>query len=527
MSLTRKYNYELLLFLLLIAAHLIPVWSFKYFLTNDGPAHLYNAYILKSIGGNTLFSDFFYLNANLEPNYLGHSILAGLMYIFPPFIAEKILLSLYIIGLPLSFRLLVKRVNANAGFISFLVFPFVYSVVLQYGFYNFCISLCLYFLLAAYWLKHKEQLDIKRFAVLLLLFTLLYFSHPVSYLLGAMTLGLLILEDTFLKPPRPGTTRTRFFIYHSVFVLLAFLPSLALLFMYFQDKGTGTSLPVTDHLGQVVSLLRLDAISFMGYAEKSYRIIIGIILLALTSVALIHYTIRRNNSFIAFIVIAFVLVIIYIFFPDGISGGTILKPRIGLYFFLILMVWIASRDINYPVLYRRIILSCIVLVSALLLVFRYGQYRTVQSGLDEYLSVTDKIREGSILLPVQLTHVKKMPDGKEFHSYIDVFTHCSNYISIERNLVDLENYEAYTGYFPLIWKPAAHPSSLISCTDTLPCRVNIPDYEQQVNRKVDYVLTWGTGEGTGNDIHLKQQLDSLYRLTYTSPNNLLMLYERK
>ena len=48
-----------------------------------------------------------------------------------------------------------------------------------------------------------------------------------------------------------------------------------------------------------------------------------------------------------------------------------------------------------------------------------------------------------------------MPNGKTYDSYINPFPHAAGYLSVERHLFNFENYEAQTGYFPLVWRPGA------------------------------------------------------------------------
>jgi hypothetical protein len=48
-------NYDTLLCLALILVHLIPIWAFTYFPTQDGPAHLNNATILREYHDRPVF----------------------------------------------------------------------------------------------------------------------------------------------------------------------------------------------------------------------------------------------------------------------------------------------------------------------------------------------------------------------------------------------------------------------------------------------------------------------------------------
>lgn len=102
-------------FWLLLLVHLVPVWASHYFLTADGPAHLYNAALLKAMLVEPASSahQLLALNLNPEPNYLSHLLLAGLLTVLPPWLAEKVILTACVAGLPLALRYIIKGKSAS------------------------------------------------------------------------------------------------------------------------------------------------------------------------------------------------------------------------------------------------------------------------------------------------------------------------------------------------------------------------------------------------------------------------------
>ena len=84
----RVYKY---LFLFLLVAHLAPIWFFRYFPSQDGMVHVYNAYILKPYQNPALYKmrEIFQLNWTIFPNWVSHLLMAGSMFVVPPLIAEK------------------------------------------------------------------------------------------------------------------------------------------------------------------------------------------------------------------------------------------------------------------------------------------------------------------------------------------------------------------------------------------------------------------------------------------------------
>src|SRR5262249_47034629 len=142
--------------------------------------HLENARILTLLGRSDLpvFREYFAVNARPTPNWLGHLILAGLMTVFSPFVAEKILVSCYIVATPFAVR--------YAGGVAVLRFSLLYTCLLHYGFYNFCLSIPLFFCCIGWWRSPAARPP----APLALILILLYGCHVVSWGLALVALAL-------------------------------------------------------------------------------------------------------------------------------------------------------------------------------------------------------------------------------------------------------------------------------------------------------------------------------------------------
>ncbi len=111
-NLFRKNNtiqWESYFFWVVVLFTLLPVLTTKYFITLDGPSHLYNANLIKELllGKNQLIKDLFQFNPIPVPNWSGHFIMAFFCWLFPAFIAEKLLLVIYLVFTPLFFRRIV------------------------------------------------------------------------------------------------------------------------------------------------------------------------------------------------------------------------------------------------------------------------------------------------------------------------------------------------------------------------------------------------------------------------------------
>ncbi len=144
-------RYTPLLLALVIIIHLIPLWAFTYFPSQDGAAHLNIANVIRKYSALDLpvFREYYVLNKHFEPNWDTYVILVSLMSIVPPLVAEKILLSSYVILLPLSTFYALRAIRPTAGLLTLVVSPFIHNRLLHMGFYNFSYSLPMFFLFLA------------------------------------------------------------------------------------------------------------------------------------------------------------------------------------------------------------------------------------------------------------------------------------------------------------------------------------------------------------------------------------------
>ena len=77
-------SFEKLLFVLLLLIHLVPIWKYDYFPSQDGPSHLNNANIIRNYyrGDFGVFREYYKLAHRFGVNWTTHLALAGLMSVF-------------------------------------------------------------------------------------------------------------------------------------------------------------------------------------------------------------------------------------------------------------------------------------------------------------------------------------------------------------------------------------------------------------------------------------------------------------
>src|SRR5206468_2378303 len=92
----------------------------------------------------------------------------------------------------------------------------------------------------------------------------------------------------------------------------------------------------------------------------------------------------------------------------------------------------------------------------------------------------------------------RLTAGRLGEAKVGAFRHAAAYLTLRGNVVELENYEANTTYFPVRYRPELNPFDHLG-------RENAPDrglqaeppdisdiraYERRTGRRVDYVLLW-------------------------------------
>ena len=512
-------SWENRLFWLLLAAHLLPLWSHRYFLTADGPAHLYNAWLLKAmlLRPSSAAHQLLAFNINPEPNYLSHMLLGGLLTVLPPWLADKLVLTLYVAGLPLALRYLLRALQPDAAWLAVLGFPLIYSVVLAWGFYNFCLSLAILLWAAGYWQRWLQGGGRpSAVAALAGLLALLYLAHPLTYLVSGLLLGLLALAAGIQQRQLPRALGQ---------LAVAYAPTLPLLGWYFWQKGAATAQPVQHYGANFWSWLRLEALHYSGSAEGTYRWLMAVLLLAALLAA--GWQLRRGAAagpVLPWLGALLPLIAAYVALPDEISGGSIIRPRWGLLSYLVLLGGLGT--VPWPRPLRLVGVGLGTLVAGLFLGFRWQKFQSYQAGLADYRSALPYLRPGTSLLSLTYAEVTQLPGGPTLDTYLPLFEHAAGYLGAEAQLLCYENYEAEAGYFPLVWRPGHSPLAEFG---QRPTKLNAVLYQPAY--RPTYVLLWGRQAAAptspANAARVAAYLTRYgYQPRFCSPSGLLELYEQ-
>jgi hypothetical protein len=270
---------------IMLAVAVIPFWTLRYLPTTDGAAHLANADIVLHWlrGDAAVYRSYYMMNPLPVPNWLGHFVLAMLMLVVRPIVAEKLFMSAYLILLPLSVRYAVRSVRKSAGFLALLAVPLSLNWITHQGFYNFSASVVVFFFALGYWLRRRERMNVRRMIVLALFGLLLYAGHLSSVLIFALTIFILACWFTIIRwwNARKETPQihvgllgslVRDFLSRGILSGAALLPAVGLAVWFqrhgFEGNPHGMKLAIRD-LPYWKELLKLGfLISFRAHWEK-------------------------------------------------------------------------------------------------------------------------------------------------------------------------------------------------------------------------------------------------------------------
>jgi len=116
---------------------LYQVWSPAHFLTTDGPCHVYNAGILRDLflkRYDGFYESLYMVNKQINANWFSHVILAGLLCIVKGAVAEKILITFYMLLLISGAMKLMQLVHKNPMVFVLGIFLFLFNLPLMKGF---------------------------------------------------------------------------------------------------------------------------------------------------------------------------------------------------------------------------------------------------------------------------------------------------------------------------------------------------------------------------------------------------------
>jgi len=519
-------KFEKYFFYGLILVHLLPVILLPYFVTHDGPAHVYNANLIQQLifvkGG--LASFFFEFNPQVLPNWISHLLLGLFNQVVDPAVSERIVIGIYIIAFPLSFRALILAVNPRAFAATYLIFPYVQAFSILTGLYSFCLGLCLMFYVLYKWQRSGLPMNRRGQILFSIWLVLIYFSHLFVFMLAMLSLGFMISWKYFSTF---GPSIKRIFENISLWwkefrllLLVSLIPLfLTFLFAFHQASKTDSEIPEFDTMLEL--FIDVRPIIALNYdMEKVYSkplFFVYLILLLAGLVMKIRSSVKHKQKIIqiedGWLILSGIMTIFYFFLPDDIFSGGIVAIRFCLMSYLFLIIWLSAYSPR-KLMVGGAVLS--VIASCLLLNQRQPALRSLSNDAVDFVYCKEHIDSERTLLTL---------------NYSDnwMLDNIASYIADDKNILLLDNYEANQVHFPLIWKKDRDPDKILGNSGKVnrPC-IDLRKYKSFTGMEVDYILVMKRPSEVVDSCTLSadEQLRSGYREIFVSPKGHGVLYKR-
>ena len=449
------------LFVVLLVLHLLPLWIFAYFPSQDGASHVYNGLVLKEFAKheNYKIRDAWQLNITIFPNWLSHIMLMALLYVFPPVIAEKVFLSIAIGMVPVAFFYFLDAVHKDreGKFVyAWLGFPFAYNYLLYMGFYNFQLSISFFFFSFGFWWKHKDDMEVKHLAWLYVLLLLTYLSHIASY--GLIVLGISIAggciwgsrslaaawRERHAEWFREFITRLKPLFYFCLYMVPVYFVLMEYYLQSLKQHQDGS------HRG-----MKWIWDYFLGVKSIVYftdwHIPVNYLLLFILGIGIvisIYYRVHRKEwmkQTDVFLLIAIVFTYMFVRAPWGYGPGGWINDRIHIYILLMLAPWLA---LDMGKIARGVIAACLIVFSLL----HFG--RTAYDHGRIAPEIAELVSGAHLIEP----HTSFRHRSADWHKsdalgrveYVTPFVHSVAFYGVYADdVAHLFNYEANYNYFPV------------------------------------------------------------------------------
>jgi hypothetical protein len=446
---------EAVAFWVMVFAYLAPIWAFRYVPTQDGPAHVFNAQILREYGQSAAgYEQFFELRQDPLPNLTSHVLLAALLSALPPLLSEKVLVSLYVVGFAAALRYFLGAFGAACRPVSWLGLLFVYHRFFWLGFYNYCLGVALLWAILGYCVRRRECLHLPQAAVLLLLFTLTYFTHLVCFVLAWPCA---VAATLWLQPRRPLA---------AALVCLAGLPAACLTIDYFDQTGffqDTAARRLVDHplarLGGGMrsasvrqDLIRMDRELFEFQAGSRAAFTLSLLpLYALLGACTFARSLRPAldadcpGRLLPFM-LGLLFLAAYLLAPSTLDAhGGFLKQRLAI---LPPLAWLACLSEPARAAMRIASRAGTLGLLAANLFLVTNAIAQANQELAEYTAGLEAFGRGHRLFVIQ--------GDRHPELVADPLLHASNYYCLGTDSVNLNNYETNGAHFPVRFRPGLH-----------------------------------------------------------------------
>ena len=437
-----------------IGLSLAPIWSLEHFPTQDGPAHLYHAHLIKNLDQpGARYSEFFEIRREPIPNWLTQAIFSLFFGIMSPLCAEKVVLSLYVVGFALGFAYFLHAVRPQALWLPLLALPLAFNRCLWMGFYNYCLGMVLFWWILGYFLRRQEHWRWRDTVVLMAMSLLIYFAHLVTFLLAGAALVILACGS-----PRPFRNLVR--------VVAAFIPACPLAGIYFASGGfAGASLgtrSIEDTVAKLRSgrylsvleppLLMFDKETFGPTIDTLPWAGLPLLILTLSFFAAAMFVsgteLPRRGRFASLFTLLSMIAVLYLILPDqlGREGGYLKQRFPPLLWLLVIAVTPEPKHLLARAAFAVLVATVLIFHAALNFAYAQSESRAVA----EIVRGREAMGANQVYYSIFAERYERLSNP---------LLHAADYFALGTGNINLQNYQANRSHFPVKFKDVAFLSA--------------------------------------------------------------------
>ncbi len=510
------------------------VWSVEYFPTQDGPAHVELARVWAELGTADAgrYADFFEIDAQPAPYWTANLVLRGLVDVFDAVTLHKIMVTLLIVGFAGAAWYAMGAIRRSGTTLAVLAVPLATGWYLHKGFFNFVAGVCLLLVVVGFYLRNGRSMTPAKTIWLGLLLVATYFSHLVPLVAAWLVLGVLSLALATSRPAGERSLLGRVW-QTGRHVVAAAVPSALLVVGYLTaSSGLGVVWALDDPLRwlrrvasaatlyyQVVSFDRVEWVFGIALA-----ILVGMGVAVALTLKIVH---RRWSWEDGLLGAAALLTLAANVAPIQAAGGSLIRERIYLFPFLLVLVWLAGQDLDSQL--GRVMIVGGLAVSLALVGVHVRAYRLADREIREIVSAAEHVQEGSVIVPISFIDFTD-PN----YARVRPLLHTPSWIAVDRSAINLGNPWPSTSFSHIRYRPALDPDSHLLDTpagfQTPPPRGDVLGYEAATGQPIHYVLLIGLDREPGYEREKEQaiaEISAVYEAIHETSDGLARLFGRR
>jgi hypothetical protein len=501
---------SLLAFALLAFQVAIP-WTTRYYLTQDGPSHLYTAIVARDLlRADSPYASVYMYHPKIVSNW-GTTVLFNTAHLlFGPVYAERAVATLCMFVAFFGIGYLIRSLDPKGIPWSPIINFLINTWFLWIGFYNFYLGMALCPFIVGYYIRNVRSMTWRRVGWLSVSLVLLFFTHVLPVGLTVMVICLIGLWE---RLPLRELLRIAVIVLPATLLCGSFLTTW---------NPADTYDPALEWAWSMFPM----HVFASSQGRTGEQLLLYPALLCFLGVGILAMRRREWASARGAIVVAVALsFVFYLFLPNYGFGGDEIKIRLAWAFFLL------GCPVAYSVTRMRRLRTPLSIYVACFLAFNLfhamrHNVRRVRHAIHAYAAALDSIPQGATVVRIRYPHLKTRERFGFDTIALDPLMHIDSWMAAQRRFILLSDYQALTRTFPVAYQPKISVDTQYllwdlendaSPTSTQALRTLLASFPVPI----DYVIVFGDGtRGRESEVAtVLTEIGARMELVDTDPGN--------